>query len=58
MHTARYRKAEQDDALACSGFEPHQGPNGLGCKHCSGLPEDHAGYKPIPTAPTQTKLFA
>ncbi|MFO0906850.1 MAG: hypothetical protein U0835_00520 [Isosphaeraceae bacterium] len=41
MHTNRYRKAEREDAAKCPGFEPIETPAGIGCRNCSGLPEDH-----------------
>jgi hypothetical protein len=44
MHSERYRKAERDDGARCPGFEPLDTPHGVGCRNCSGLPEDHAGF--------------
>ena len=41
MHAERYRAAERADAAACPGFKPIETPAGTGCRHCSGLPEDH-----------------
>jgi hypothetical protein len=42
MHAERYRASERADAASCPGFEPIESPAGTGCRHCSGLPEDHA----------------
>jgi hypothetical protein len=57
MHTERYRKSERDDAAACPGFEPIETPAGTGCKHCSGLPEDHAAVRSESLPPQQRQLF-
>lgn len=57
MHTERYRKAEREDAAACPSFEPIETPAGTGCKHCSGLPEDHAGFLPVAAQEVQGRLF-
>jgi hypothetical protein len=42
MHAERYRASERADAVRCPGFESVETPAGTGCRHCSGLPEDHA----------------
>ncbi len=57
MHEARYRATERADAARCPGFEPLETPNGTGCKHCSGLPEDHAGRLPQSYQSRQELLF-
>lgn len=51
MHAERYRATERADGLSCIGFEPLETPHGTGCRHCSGLPEDHAAR------PIQSTLF-
>jgi hypothetical protein len=48
MHTERYRASERADAAACPSFEPIETPAGTGCRHCSGLPEDHGVRPPSP----------
>ncbi len=50
MHAERYRAAERADAAACPGFEPIETPAGTGCRHCSGLPEDHPSVTTAPAA--------
>lgn len=49
MHGERYRESERRDAREyCPGFEPLETPHGVGCAHCSGLPEDHAAGEAPP----------
>jgi hypothetical protein len=46
MHAERYRAAERADAARCPGFESIETPAGTGCRHCPGLPGDHAAGPP------------
>jgi hypothetical protein len=56
MHAERYRLTEQQDAANCPSFEPLETPAGTGCRHCSGLPEDH-GKRPTPKPSKHPTLF-
>lgn len=51
MHAERHRASERADAARCPGFEPLETSEGTGCRHCSGLPEDHA-TDPAESMPT------
>ena len=54
MHQNRYRASEKLDGAACPGFEPVATPHGEGCRHCSGLRDDHpAAVTPAQPEPEQ-----